>query len=218
MGSAVRARDPHPHQCREAAGLRQGGICASWVCFPRSSGAEQQSLPLQRPRSGAACHAVPCSAPGSGPSAASGDDRRRPVSVSAGWTPGLPVPHGAAPRQPLRPGPRWLVPATARRLAPPMSLSVTAGCSEEMVPFVPSRPGSPQGERPAGWFSYVCFLISLILLHYTQPVTMTNTAMEMLKKILYMFHVFEKNPTFLNKLMHKTDGRKKRTQNKPQHN
>lgn len=26
------------------------------------------------------------------------------------------------------------------------------------------------------------------------------------------------NPTFLNKLMHQTDGRKKKTQNKSQHN
>lgn len=51
---------------------------------------------------------------------------------------------------------------------------------------------------------------------------MINTAMEMLKKKYYTFHgvfffLFFKN-TFLNKLMHKTDGRKKKRKPKTNHN
>lgn len=73
-------------------------------------------------------------------------------------------------------------------------------------------------DRGWGRVSYVCFLISLILLHYTQPVTMINTAMEMLKKY---YTCFPKN-TFLNKLMHKTDGKKQnkkpRTKKEKKHN
>lgn len=85
------------------------------------------------------------------------------------------------------------------KAAPLVSVPVTAGGSEELVKSTPPCPGLLQWKkRLSVWFSYVCFLISLIPLHYTQPVTMINTAMEMLKKnIIHFFHVFEKNPHIL---------------------
>lgn len=62
----------------------------------------------------------------------------------------------------------------------------------QRISFLPFPAHLPRAHTPGRELRLACLmlLISLFVLHNTQSRMMVNTAMEMLKKILYTAHVF----------------------------